>query len=112
MSVPAQIMRKMAATVGTVPYDMLAEFGHSYNPTLIAAADPGRFARRCTRLRRCSRLVCSPCWMSCGASTLDHPDAQRAIEEIKAILKPTATPLILLSVTSEPDFPIDGLKSI
>ena len=33
----AQIMRKMAATVGTVPYDMLAELGHSYNPTLLAA---------------------------------------------------------------------------
>jgi len=26
----AQIMRKMAATVGTIPYDMLAEFGHNY----------------------------------------------------------------------------------
>ena len=34
---PAQIMRKMAATVDTVPYDMLAEFGHSYNPALLAA---------------------------------------------------------------------------
>ena len=32
-----QIMRKMAATVGTVPYDMLAELGHRYNPALIAA---------------------------------------------------------------------------
>ena len=34
---PTRIMRKMAATVGTVPYDMLAELGHRYNPALIAA---------------------------------------------------------------------------
>ena len=35
---PAQIMRKMADTVGTVPYDMLAELGHSYNPRALLAA--------------------------------------------------------------------------
>jgi hypothetical protein len=34
---PAQIMRKMAATIDTVPHDMLAELGHNYNPTLIAS---------------------------------------------------------------------------
>ena len=34
---PAQIMRKMAATVEMIPYDMLAEFGHNYNPVLISA---------------------------------------------------------------------------
>jgi len=33
----AQIFRKMAATVDTIPYDMLAEFGHNYNPVLISA---------------------------------------------------------------------------
>lgn len=32
---PSRIMRKMASTAHTVPYDMLAEFGHSYNPTLL-----------------------------------------------------------------------------
>jgi len=34
---PAQIMRKMAATVETIPYDVLAEFGHNYDSALIAA---------------------------------------------------------------------------
>ena len=33
----AQIFRKMAATVETIPYDMLAEFGHNYNRFLISA---------------------------------------------------------------------------
>src|SRR5262245_40560666 len=33
----AQLFRKMAATVDTIPYDMLAEFGHNYNPILISA---------------------------------------------------------------------------
>jgi hypothetical protein len=28
----------MAATIDTVPYDMLAELGHSYNPMLISCA--------------------------------------------------------------------------
>ena len=28
-------MRKMAATVETVPYDMLAELGHRYNATRV-----------------------------------------------------------------------------
>ena len=32
---PSRIMRKMVTTVDTVPYEMLAEFGHSYNPTLL-----------------------------------------------------------------------------
>jgi hypothetical protein len=33
---PSQTKHKMAATIHTVPYDLLAEFGHSYNPTLLA----------------------------------------------------------------------------
>jgi hypothetical protein len=33
----ALIFRKMAATVETIPYDVLAEFGHNYNPFLISA---------------------------------------------------------------------------
>ena len=45
----AQIFRKMAATVETIPYDMLAELGHNYNAVLISAcAVPARFACRCT----------------------------------------------------------------
>jgi hypothetical protein len=34
---PAQIMRKVAGTVEAVPYDMLAQLGHSYNATLIVS---------------------------------------------------------------------------
>ena len=33
----AQIMRKVAGTVEAVPYDMLAQLGHSYNATLIVS---------------------------------------------------------------------------
>ena len=29
----ALIMQKMAATVDSIPYEVLAEFGHNYNPT-------------------------------------------------------------------------------
>ena len=32
-----QIMRKMVTTVHKVPYDMLAECGHNYDPVLLAA---------------------------------------------------------------------------
>jgi hypothetical protein len=32
---PALIMQKMATTVGSIPYEVLAEFGHNYNPTLL-----------------------------------------------------------------------------
>jgi hypothetical protein len=32
----AQIFRKMAATVETIPYDMLAEFGHNYGWVMIS----------------------------------------------------------------------------
>jgi CHASE3 domain sensor protein len=85
----AQIMRKMAATVETVPYDMLAELGHSYNATLISSVlirnvvhadvpdydDAHDLVR--TLLEELRKL------------DLDHPDAPKAIEEIKAILKPT-----------------------
>jgi len=34
----ALIMRKMAATVATVPYELLAEFGYNYDPVLIGCA--------------------------------------------------------------------------
>jgi hypothetical protein len=87
----AQIMRKMAATVGTVPYDMLAELGHSYNPTLIAAlilddlhADASDYAdAHDFVLTLLDELRCiDP----------DHPDTQKAIEEIKVILKSTGRP--------------------
>jgi hypothetical protein len=83
----AQIMRKMAATVGTVPYDMLAELGHSYNPTLLFAvildnlyadapdyADAHEFVL--TLLDKLRKV------------DLDHPETQKAIELVEMILQP------------------------
>jgi hypothetical protein len=79
----AQICHKMAATVETIPYDMLAEFGHNYNPFLISAflfwwvldADAPDYADAhdlvLTLLVKLRRI------------DLDHPDTQKAIELIK-----------------------------
>ena len=81
----AQIFRKMAATVETIPYDMLAEFGHNYNPYLISAlllqqvlhADAPDYADAhalmLTLLDKLRRI------------DLDHPDTQKAIEMVKGI---------------------------
>ena len=88
---PAQIMRKMAATIGTVPYDMLAELGHSYSPTLLAAvildilhADAPDYADAhdfvLTLLDELRSI------------DLDHPDTQKAIEKIEVILKSMGRP--------------------
>ena len=79
---PAQIMRKMAATVETVPYDMLAEFGHSYNPYLITAV----ILKICTPMRPITPMpttLSSPCSISCGSIDLDHPNTQKAIEQLE-----------------------------
>jgi hypothetical protein len=58
----ALIFRKMAATVvETIPYDMLAEFGHNYNPFLISAfLWQHVFNADAPRLRRCSRSGAHP----------------------------------------------------
>jgi hypothetical protein len=80
----AQIFRKMAATVDTIPYDMLAEFGHNYNPVLISAvllqhldADAPDYADAhdlmLTLLDELRRI------------DLDHPDTQKVMEELKVI---------------------------
>jgi hypothetical protein len=84
----AQIMRKMAATIGTVPYDMLAELGHSYNPTLIAALILDDLQADAPDYADAHDFVLT-LLDELRSIDLDHPDAQRAIEEIKAILKPT-----------------------
>jgi hypothetical protein len=87
----AQIMRKMAATVGTIPYDVLAEFGHSYNAPLLAAvildnlyADAPDYADAhdfvLTLLDQLREI------------DLDHPDTQKAIEQINAILESAGRP--------------------
>jgi hypothetical protein len=89
---PAQIMRKMAATVETIPYDVLAEFGHNYGSTLIAAFllqwawhdDPPDYADAhdlvLSLLDEFRRI------------DLDHPDTQKAIEQINAILESAGRP--------------------
>ena len=80
----ALIFRKMAATIGSVPCDLLAELGHCYTSELIAVqimddldtdvpdhADAHDFV--CALLDRLRSI------------DLDHPDTQKAIEQIKAI---------------------------
>ena len=79
----ALIFRKMAATVETVPYDMLAEFGHNYGWVMISvvlfeeiwhpdAPDyADAHALMLTLLDKLRRI------------DLDHPDTQKAIELIK-----------------------------
>ena len=87
----AQIMRKMADTVGTVPYDMLAEFGHSYNPALLAAvildnlhADAADYADAhdfvLTLLDQLREI------------DLDHSDTQKNLEQIEIIFKSMGRP--------------------
>ena len=78
----AQIMRKMAATVDTVPYDMLAEFGYGYDEAFMIALllrqivddDAPDYADAhnllLTLLDELRRI------------DLDHPDAQKAIDLI------------------------------
>ena len=84
----AQIFRKMAATVEMIPYDMLAEFGHNYNPVLISAvlivqvfhADAPDYAML--------TIWYSPCWMSCGASTSIILIRKRLSRSLKSSLNP------------------------
>ena len=88
----AQIFRKMAATVETIPYDMLAEFGHNYNPVLISAvlfqqvlhADAPDYAdAHDLMLTLLDEL---------RSIDLDHPDTQKAIEVIKVTFESTGRP--------------------
>ena len=81
---PSQTMHKMAATIHTVPYDLLAEFGHSYDPTLLAFV----------MLLHCSpdmpdyadaRALVQALLDHLRRMDLDRPEAQNAIERIDAI---------------------------
>jgi hypothetical protein len=83
----ALIMRKMAATVETIPYDMLAEFGHNYDPVLISCAvlqqiwhiDAADYANA-------HDLVLTMLdWLR--SIDLDHPITRKAIEMIETILE-------------------------
>jgi hypothetical protein len=88
---PALIMRKMAATIDTVPHDMLAEFGHSYNPTLLACVTI--FHVLCPDVVpdfADAHDLMQTLLDELRSIDLDHPDTQKAIEEIKVILSGTA----------------------
>ena len=88
----AQIFRKMAATVEVIPYDMLAEFGHNYNPVLISAvlivqvfhADAPDYAD--------AHDLVLTLLDELRSIDLDHPDTQNAIEELKVIFKSMGRP--------------------
>ncbi|WP_454616504.1 hypothetical protein [Bradyrhizobium cenepequi] len=83
----ARIMRKMAATIDTVPYDMLAELGHNYNATLISYALLLHvFILGVPDYADAHDLV-RTILDELRSIDLDHPDTQWAIEEIKAILQ-------------------------
>ena len=86
----ARIMRKMADTVGTVPYDMLAEWSQ-LNPALLAAvimdnlhADAADYADAhdfvLTLLDQLREI------------DLDHPDTQKDIEQLEIIFKSIGRP--------------------
>jgi len=62
---PAKIMRKMAATIKAVPYDMLAELGHSYNAALLSCM---LILRVVHAIMPTSTIWCSRYWTSCEAS--------------------------------------------
>ena len=84
----ALIMRKMINTIDTVPYDMLAEFGHNYNPELLACMivvhvlmpdilpDYADAHDLMDTMLNDLRTI-----------DLDHPDTHKAIEMIRGIFK-------------------------
>jgi hypothetical protein len=87
----AQIFRKMAATVDTITYDMLAELGHNYNPVLISAhlllhlhADASDYADAYDLVLTLLDELRS--------IDLDHPDTQKALEQLGIIFKFTGPP--------------------
>jgi hypothetical protein len=88
---PTQIMRKMAATVGTVPYDLLAELGHGYNPTLIAALILNELLGDASDYTDAHDFVLT-LLDELRSINLDHPDTSMAIEEVNAILKSIGRP--------------------
>jgi hypothetical protein len=89
---PSQIFRKMAATVETVPYDMLAEFGHNYDPALIAALLVLQSSHDDTPDYADARHLVLILLDELRRIDLDRPDAQKAIEEVEAILKSMGRP--------------------
>ena len=88
---PAQIMRKMAATIGTVPYDMLAELGHNYDPVFIATLILNDLYNDLPDYADAHDFVLT-LLDELRSIDLDHPDTQKAIEKIEVILKSMGRP--------------------
>jgi len=87
----AQIFRKMVATVDTIPYDMLAEFGHNYNPVLLSAVLLLHVHPDAPDYADAHDLMLTLLdWLR--RIDLDHPDMQKAIEVIEVILKGPPNP--------------------
>jgi len=86
-----QIMRKMAATVGTVPYDMLAELGHRYNPALIAALILNELLGDASDYADAHDFVLT-LLDEMRSIDLDHPDTRMAIEQCEGIFKSIGRP--------------------
>jgi hypothetical protein len=78
----------MAATVETVPYEMLAEFGHNYDPALIAAVLILQISHDYADAHDLVLTLLDELRMI----DLDRPDAQKAIEEVEVILKSMGRP--------------------
>ncbi|TQF29157.1 hypothetical protein [Bradyrhizobium sp. UNPA324] len=89
---PALIMRKMAATIDGVPHDLLAELGHSYNPTLICYAMLLHVVRADAPDYADAHDLVETLLDELRGIDLDHPDTQRAIEEIEALLESLRRP--------------------
>jgi hypothetical protein len=82
----SQIYRKMAATVETVPYDILAEFGHNYEPALIAAVLVLQISRDDAPDYADAHDLVLTLLDELRRIDLDRPDTQKAIDEVEAII--------------------------
>jgi hypothetical protein len=80
------IFRKMAATIETVPYDMLAELGHNYDPVLIVAVVLQQIWRDEAPDYADAHDLVLVLLDELRCLDLDRPDAQKAIDEVEAIL--------------------------
>jgi hypothetical protein len=84
----ALVMRKMAATIDTVPYDMLAEFGHNYDVELIAlmmfehVVAPEVLPDYANAQNLMATIL-----NELRTIDLDHPDTQQAIELTRKVFR-------------------------
>ena len=94
MSVRAQILRKMAATVDTVPYDMLVEFGYNYDETLMVALLLREMLNDDVPDYADAHELMLTLLDELRSINLDHPDAQEAIDVFNKFLgRPNRTRL-------------------